>query len=199
VTRGQLLELGYSSQGVKHRVAKGRLHPVHRGVYAVGRPELTQLGIWMAAVLSCGSEAALSGESAAALWGIRPCTRGPTEVSVLGGAGCRRPGIVLRRRSALTSNDLTRHRGIPVTTPVPTLIDLASRLPDRALEAAINEADKLDLTEPETLRQELEALAWRPGLTALRRMLDRDTFLLTDSDLERRFLPIARRAGLPAP
>jgi very-short-patch-repair endonuclease len=33
----------------------------------------------------------------------------------------------------------------------------------------------------------------------LRATLDRATFVLTDSELERRFLPIARRAGLPSP
>src|SRR5205814_5987973 len=67
------------------------------------------------------------------------------------------------------------------------------------LEAAVNEADKLDLITPERLRQALEAIARRPGLAALRRLLDRDTFVLTDSELERRFLPIARAAGLPKP
>lgn len=39
----------------------------------------------------------------------------------------------------------------------------------------------------------------RPGVKALRRLLDHGTFSLTDSDLERRFLPIARAAGLAAP
>ena len=33
----------------------------------------------------------------------------------------------------------------------------------------------------------------------LRKLLDRQTFTLTDSALERLFLPIARRAGLPPP
>jgi very-short-patch-repair endonuclease len=33
----------------------------------------------------------------------------------------------------------------------------------------------------------------------LRQILDRRTFTLTESQLERKFLPLARRAGLPAP
>jgi very-short-patch-repair endonuclease len=37
------------------------------------------------------------------------------------------------------------------------------------------------------------------GVGVLRRVLDRHTFVLTDSELERRFVPIARRAGLPRP
>jgi Transcriptional regulator, AbiEi antitoxin len=72
VTRTQLVELGFSPEAVKHRVRRGRLHPVWRGVYAVGRPELTRHGFFMAAVLACGPEAALSHASAAALWGSGP-------------------------------------------------------------------------------------------------------------------------------
>jgi very-short-patch-repair endonuclease len=36
-------------------------------------------------------------------------------------------------------------------------------------------------------------------VAALRELLDRHDITLTDSELERRFLPIARRAGLPPP
>src|SRR5919108_4129548 len=82
VARAQLLDLGFHPQAIKHRVAKGSLHPVGRGVYALGRPQLTRHGRWMAAVLSCGSAAALSHYSAAALWGIRREQRPDIHVSV---------------------------------------------------------------------------------------------------------------------
>jgi very-short-patch-repair endonuclease len=52
---------------------------------------------------------------------------------------------------------------------------------------------------PETLRKALDHMRGRQGVAILRETLDRRTFVLTDSELERRFLPIARRAGLPAP
>lgn len=199
VTRPQLLGLGLSPQAIKHRMAKRGLHPVSRGIYAVGRPELTQHGHWMAAVLSCGSEAMLSHQSAAALWEIRAECGSMIEVSVPANVVRHRPGILAHRRMFLAADGLSRHCGIPVTTPVCTLIDLAARLRPRQLEAAINEADKLDLTNPEALRSALEELSPRPGVASLRRMLDRRTFTLTDSELERRFLPVARRAGLPPP
>jgi predicted transcriptional regulator of viral defense system len=67
VTRRQLLELGFSPDAVKHRLIRGRLHQVRRGVYTVGRPEVGQRGRWLAAVLSCGHDALLSHHSAAAL------------------------------------------------------------------------------------------------------------------------------------
>ena len=71
VTRAQLLGLGLTSDAIDHRLRKGRLHRVHRGVYAVGRPQLTRHGVLLAAVLSCGPGAALSHAAAAELWGIR--------------------------------------------------------------------------------------------------------------------------------
>jgi hypothetical protein len=108
-------------------------------------------------------------------------------------------GIVAHCRATLTAADLTHDQGIPVTTHACTLIDVASRLTPDRLEAAINEADRRDLIDPDALRASLDQLAPRPGVGALGRTLDARTFLLTDSELERRFLPVARRAGLRRP
>jgi very-short-patch-repair endonuclease len=195
----QLLELGYTVAAIRWRVARGRLHPVHRGVYAVGRPELTRKGEWMAAVLACGAASVLSHQSAAELWEIRGERNGLIHVSVPKGETHEHKGVLAHRRSALGADDVTAHHGIPVTSPMLTLIDLATHVPARALEAAINEADKLDLVTPMELRGALEGRSGQRGVGVLRRILDRATFLLTDSELERRFLPIAARAGLPSP
>ena len=197
VTRSQLLALGLTPQAIAHRRRTGRLHPTPWcGVYLVGRPELSRHGRWMAAVLACGPEAALSHDDAAALLGIRRPHAGKVHVT----AACdrRRPGIVVHRRT-LEPIDLTRVDGIPLTSPVCTVMDLATRLDDRRLEAAINKADKLGLVQLESLRARVDECPGRPGAPRLRRMLDRATFVLTESELERRFLPIARRAGLPRP
>jgi very-short-patch-repair endonuclease len=199
VTRSQLLELGLSPWAIKHRIANGRLHRLWCGVYAVGRPTVTQRGRWIAAVLSCGPQAVLSHQSAAALWGIGPQRRGGIEVSVPIGVDRRRRGVVVHRRARLPPSACTRHDRIPVTNPVQTLIDLATCLRPDQLEAAINEADKRDLTDPETLRSALSQVRGPRGVSSLRTVLDRRTFTLTDSELERRFLPLARRAGLSKP
>jgi very-short-patch-repair endonuclease len=198
VARRQLLEVGLSRHAIDQRIENGRLHPVFRGVYAVGRPQLSQEGWWTAAVLACGPQAALSDGSGGALWGVVPVRRGPIEVTVPRRATRKRNGIVVHRR-ALSDDEITRHRGVPVIAVVPTLIDLATQLGRDSLEAAISEADKRDLVDPERLRDELEAYRGRPGVAILRKTLDRHTFRPTDSWLERRFLPIARRAGLPMP
>jgi very-short-patch-repair endonuclease len=168
-------------------------------VYAVGRRELTRIGEWMAAVLACGDGAVLSHESAAALWAIRGETASEIQVSVPRRADPRHPGIEVHRRSALPSEDLTSRRNIPVTTPVRTLIDLGTRLRSHAIEAAINEADKLDLVDPVSLGARLMDRRGQRGVRPLRKILDRGEFVLTDSELERRFLPIAKRAGLGMP
>jgi very-short-patch-repair endonuclease len=84
-----------------------------------------------------------------------------------------------------------------LTTPIRTLIDLATQLKPAELGAAVNAADKLDLIDPETLRAEIAKRDGVPGAARLRRLLNRSTFSLTDSELERRFIPLAKQAGLP--
>lgn len=205
IARVQLLELGLHPQGIKHRVSNGRLHRVRagravwRGVYAVGTPQLTRRGRWMAAVLCCGPGAVLSHESAADLWGIRRAGSTMVHVSVPRNGARSRPGIRVHQRSALPPNDMTRRARIPLTSPARTLIDLASHLPSDELERAVNEADNHDLIDPEALRAVVGERPGATGVRALRNLLDARTFTLTRSELERRFLPLADRAGLPRP
>jgi hypothetical protein len=195
VTRRDLLALGFSPEAIEHRVAKGRLHTVARGVYAVGWPQLTAERRWMTAVLACGKGAALSHRSAAALWGIGRERDSTVDISVPRRYQCRRPGIRARGRSSLGAKDVVMHRQIPVTRPALTLLDLATELDDPALERTVNEADKRDLIDPDALRDSLEDFAGEPGVQALRTLLDRHTFRLSDSGLELLFRPIAAAAG----
>jgi very-short-patch-repair endonuclease len=199
VTRAQLLDLGFSSKAIEHRIERGRLHSIWRGVYAVGRPDVDRLGRWKAAVLSCGSEALLAYRSAAALWGIAERVPEMIEVVVPSNVARQRPGIRIHRRAVLLPTDRCSHRRIAVTTPAATLIDCASQVGWESLEAMINDADRLDLIDPETLRQEVASTRSRPGLRALRELLDRRTFTRTDSALERLLLRLIRSAGLPLP
>jgi very-short-patch-repair endonuclease len=193
VTRGQLCEFGLSAKAVEHRIGRGHLRPLFAGVYSVGRSGLTQHGYWMAAVLSCGTGAALSHRSAGALWGV---SRAGRLIEVSAPTLRSRRGILLHRRKRI---EITEHEGIPVTSPATTLVDLATCLNEHALEAAVNEADKLGLVSADDLRAALGQLSRRPGLRALKNLLDKYSFVLTDSDLERRFLRIARDTGLPTP
>jgi predicted transcriptional regulator of viral defense system len=194
VARRQLLALGFTRQGIEHRIRKGRLHPIHPGVYAVGRPELTQHGRWMAAILAKGPAAVLSHRSAASLYGIATQRGNAIHVSVPAHSRRRSSrGITVHRRKELGA---TQKLGVPVTTIEDTLIDLATQTTTDQLEQAINEADKRDLIDPDALREAVADVK-RPGAARLRKLLD--GFARTDSPLERAFLRIAKQAGLPPP
>jgi very-short-patch-repair endonuclease len=201
VTRRQLLGLGLTKGGIEHRVARGRLHPVGRGIYAVGRPELTRKGRLMAAVLACGGQgkAAISHASAAALLGIAPEPGGPIEVTRASRDSARVQHVRVHRRVSLRPGWWGLYEGIPVTSPAQTLIDIATRLGAREMERATNEADRLGLVRTDALREALEAHPGEEGVARLRQILDRRTFRYTRSELERDFLPLARAAGLPMP
>ena len=120
-------------------------------------------------------------------------------VSVPRTRNARPSGIIVHRRHPEALADALTHNGIPVTSPLRTLVDLAARAERPQAEALVNQADKLDLIHPECLRRELEPLKGEPGAPLLREVLDRSTFTLTDSELERQFLPIVRRVGLAKP
>ncbi|MBS1843284.1 MAG: DUF559 domain-containing protein [Actinobacteria bacterium] len=199
VTRSDLGRLGFSEEAIEHRLATGRLHPISSGIYAVGRPELTPRGRWMAAVLACGDDAMLSHRSAAELWGIGYEERGRIDVSIRRKSKITRKGIKVRARPSLDASCFVVRFGIAVTHPVQTLIDLATELKPLRLERSVNEADKHDLVDPETLRKALDAYGGMPGVRTLRTMLDRHTFRLSDSDLEVYFRPLALGAGFPMP
>lgn len=198
ITHAQLIELGFSPEAIRHRIRAGRLFVLWPGVYAVGRPNVTWLGRWKAATLACGPESALCSESGAALVGLRAREGSKVEVAVPPHVVRALPGIRVRRCRDL-ANHVTEVAGIPVCTTPLLLVQLSARLGRDSTEAAINRADKLDLIDPEALRTAVEALRGRPGVAQLRSILDRATFRLSDSKLERLFRPIARRAGLPQP
>lgn len=152
----------------------------------------------MADVFACGPDAVLSHGSAAALWGFGRERPGQVDVSAIAFSRHRHPGLVAHRRS-LPERDRTEYEGIPVTTVVRTLVDRAAVLDREGIEREINEADKRRLTNPPALRRALDEYRGQRGVARLREVLDRRTFRLTDSWLERLFLPIVRDIGLPVP
>src|SRR4051794_41632655 len=111
VERQQLVDLGIAERTIARWLAAGRLHEVHRGVYAVGHRRLTQRGRWMAAVLAGGAGTVLSHRAAPALWQIRASDT--IEVTTL--RRLRRSGIVAHNNT-LQPDEITTHDGIPVTT-----------------------------------------------------------------------------------
>lgn len=163
VSTAQLDAAGLGRKGASRRVGAGRLHRVHRGVYAVGQPALSRQGRWLAAVLTCGEGAVLSHRNAAALWGLLESVSGPVHVTVPGDGGRRRrAGITVHRSPALRVADTTRRHGIPVTTPARTVADLRRELPAADVRKALRKAEVLGLDvghgDPDPTRSELEHL-----------------------------------------
>jgi very-short-patch-repair endonuclease len=200
VAARQLKALGLARQTIADRVASGRLHRVHRGVYAVGHPVLGGHGRWMAAVLACGPRAALSHRSAGALWGVRPNAARRPDVSVPRSGG-ERPGVRVHRPRSLSPDEVTTRHAIPVTTPARTVLDLAAILPRGDLERLLAQVEIEAVTDYPALRAIAAAHPGHRGAARLRRTLDEFEAgtALTKSDLERLFLKICRDHGLPAP
>lgn len=199
VTRKQLLALGFGRRSIQHRVERGRLFPVSLGVYAVGWPALSQKRRWMAAVLAGGEGAVLSHRSAAALWEIGSDEDTRINVSVQRRCELRRPGILFHSRPTLSPEEIMRRDDIALTSPIQTLVDLATELDPIPLERAVNNADKRGLIDPEALREQLSRFSGQPGVRPLRQLLDELFFRLSDSDLEIYFRRIVKGATLPIP
>jgi predicted transcriptional regulator of viral defense system len=201
VSLSQLRSLGLSASAVRSRVAAGRLHRLHRGVYAVGHPVLTIEGRWLAAVLACGPDAVLSHRSAAALWDLRPSARTAIDVSTPSRAGRSRAGIDVHRAGALRPADTTRTRGVPCTTVARTLLDLAGVIDRRALGRACERAELLRILDAQGLHDVLARAMGRRGAPVLRAILTGEQLSQppTRSELEERFLALCTAAGVPRP
>jgi very-short-patch-repair endonuclease len=198
ITAKQLAAVGLGRAALSERARAGRLHRIHRGVYAVGHRGLSLHGRSMAAVLACGPGAVLSHVSAAVLWELLRPIDGPVHVTTPRTSGrARRPGIHLHRSPSLKSHPepspspscsqqeggrrgrlLTTHRhNIPVTSVARTLEDL----------------QRTSFLEPHLLRRAIR----QAEIKGYR--LEHVTTDRTRSDLETLFLAICRRYRLPHP
>jgi hypothetical protein len=190
VTRSLLLNAGFSSAQIDGRIRARRLNRVYQGVYAAGHRRLTVEGRWMAATLAVGG--ALSHATAAAAWDLRRTSSPLIHVTVAGDPGRkRRENIKVHRSTTLTPAETTVHRGIPITTPARTIIDLSRTLKGRALEHVIDLADQRGLVDFDHLRQANSA--------SLQAVLSRYGPAPTCSELEERFLELCDAHGIERP
>jgi very-short-patch-repair endonuclease len=155
----------------------------------------------MAAVLACEPEAVLSHRSAAALWGLREDHRPSIDVIAPNRRGRVPAGISAHRDGTLIAADRTSLHGIPCTNVQRTLLDLAAVLPVRELRKALSEAEVLRLLNHEAVRLLIKRSRGRRGVARLRMLLDdiHPETKQTRSEMERLFLRMCDRAGLPRP
>jgi very-short-patch-repair endonuclease len=200
ISRGQLLGFGLSSAAIGRRLASGHFRSLHAGVYQIG-PLEGRCAIEMAAVLAAGPEAVLSHRSALSLWELVPASaRLPVHVSVLRGRGRRRPGIVFHHVRAPLDADRTTLDGVPITSPLRSLVDAASSLGSRELATALAAAERIGLVTHADLADLDERYRGRRGMTLLRTLIQAEGDRgFTRSEAEKRCLALLRNAGLPRP
>jgi hypothetical protein len=195
----QMHALGLGRNGVHERAKAGRLHRLHRGVYAVGHPRVTLDGRRLAAVLAAGPGAALSHASAAVVWGIRrgPETRIEVTTQHRGRKGPR--GTTLHR--VRTPFDAVVHpeAAIRVTSVPRTLLDLADTLSPQALTRAVHEAERLRLLDMRAMQETLATANGRRGRRKLEAALAIQDPGPTRSPLEELFADLIAATDLPAP
>lgn len=191
----QLTALALSRESVQRRVRAGRLHRIHRGVYAVGHKRLTQRGRWMAAVLAGGEGAVLSHRSAAALRQVLPA-KGPIHVTTPRDLR-NRDGLEFHSQS-LQLDEMTTCDGIPVTTVARTLLDIAATEPDQ-LERAFNEAEYRRLWDATGTADLIGRYPRRPGAPALRALIETGARGITREELEHHFQALVDKYELPQP
>lgn len=192
--------MGLDGDAVKRRVRAGRLHAIHRGVYAVGHMAITVRGRWMAAVLAAGDGAVLSHRSATALWGIWGSGTGAIHVTVPRKSRSRRS--IRRHFGTLPDDEREVVDGIPVTSATRAVLDLAGEKGEAAAEAALREAEYLGIYGRVSLPALLERYPRHRGTpmchVALERARD-DPGGRIRSPLEEVFLPVLDAHRVPRP
>ena len=191
--------LGYSRPAVQRDVAAERLHPLHRGVYAVGHQLVPAYGRCLAAVLACGPDALLSHGSAAWLWGIS--RYGPAPLHVTSPIPRKlRPPIRLHHSRILTAADRAVEENIPVTSVPRTFLDCATESSRSRLQRMLERSEELRLFDLGPVEELLGRSRGHAGWGRLRRAMALYAPVpFTRSGFERRFFEAVLEAGLPRP
>jgi very-short-patch-repair endonuclease len=190
-----LRRCGLSDKAIAGRVRRGWLHPLYRGVYAVGHTNLSLEGHLLAAAKACGPDAVVSHYSAAALYGLVKWDDRYPEVTAPRKTTQRR---IRGHRATLAPADLWAHKGIPTTTPARTLVDLSSLLPYKPLRRAAREAQALRLVTITQIIKALHRAGPKRGTANLARIIAAGP-APTRSELEDAVLDLILAGGLAPP
>jgi very-short-patch-repair endonuclease len=181
-------------------IKQGFLHPIHRGVFAVGHTALPLFGREQAALFACGELAVISHGSALYLWGIVEAPPPEVHISLIGHHCRTKPGIQLHRTAAIDARDSRIRHGLPATSPSRSLIDFAATSPAVDLEEVFAEARAMRLVRPGELEAAVDRAGRTRGSARMRGFLTEEGGPgITRSRAERRFRRLLREARLPQP
>jgi very-short-patch-repair endonuclease len=198
ISARQLTQIGFPKATISDAVRQGRLHPIHRGAYAVGHEALKWEGRCLAAVLARPGSAASHG-TAAWIHGLLRTRPGTIHLTAPTRQRLKRAFVVHFAR--LDPDDITTVDGIPVTSPARTVLDLAPDESVRDLGRILQRADEHELLDRRRFEATLARAGGHPGRgkfeVALR--IYRPEQAVLRSDLEKRFRRLVLAAGLPRP
>jgi very-short-patch-repair endonuclease len=193
--RTQLLAVGFGKRAIEARLKAGWLIQVHTGVYAVGHRPANPTARARAALLAAGPRAALSGGSAAALWGLYQ--RWAFPLQLISPLQRRIPGLRVSRCSTLVQRDIRTKDGIRVTSPARTLLDIAPRTPTKNLHRFHNELRMRRLINNALLIDVAARNPRHPGARRLRELAGASPGEAKRSSLEIDWQNFASRYNLP--
>jgi very-short-patch-repair endonuclease len=133
----ELRSCGFSDNAVATRVRRGWLTPIHEGVYAVGRRQLTLEGRFVAAVKACGERAALSHYTCTVFGGMLEWEERPIDVTVRSQGIRTHSGVRVHRSKLLQRQDLRFRSGMWVVSPGWAVLGLASQVGAETLKQAV--------------------------------------------------------------
>jgi hypothetical protein len=196
VTRQQLLATGVSGSAIQRWLDKRLLHRVHPGVYRFGHSAPSVEATYLAAVLAAGEGAALCGFAAAHL--LDALRRRPPAPEVTTPVDLRLRGVITRRLAPLAPADVRLQRGVPVTTPARTMVDVAGTATFDVLAEIGHHMGVLHQVAAEDVFAVMAQRGRVNGAPKLRAIYAGDAAVLL-SRLEKDFVAMVRRAGLPLP
>jgi len=174
ITTHQLAAAGLSDRQVRTLVANGVLVRRCRSVYALAGTPPTWDHDLHCAVLASGPDAAVSHRSAATIWRLHRYRNTSVDITTVRWRRRTATDWKVHESLSLPSRDVTVHRGMPITTPTRTLIDVARYLPPRRLGSMVDDAVVRELTSYEDLHLRFVELArrGRDGIATMREVLE---------------------------
>jgi very-short-patch-repair endonuclease len=209
VTRQQLRAIGLSRMAIEHRVTKGALIRVHRGVYAVGHLPATPKDRAHGALLAVGARCGLAGRTALALW--RNDRDWPDQLELISARDIRLEGLAVKHSSTLLRRDIRTVQGLRVTSPARTAVDIAALVgEDRwaedgdqitidELTRIVNDLRHINRLKVHQLRDVAKRNPYHPGTKHLKQIIGDAQAQPTRSQLENAFRRLIKRHRLPTP
>jgi very-short-patch-repair endonuclease len=197
VSTRRLRAVGYVEGSIAKATRAGRLHRLHKGVYAVGHTNLSLQGLCLAAVLGCGPGALLSHWSAAWLWGLMRTDPVPIHVTTPIPRKAR-PWLQIHRSRTFGDEDRAVREHVPVTSVARTALDLAAGVRRRSVDRLLRRAEELELFDLPEFDSVLSRNRGHRGAAPLQRAIALyEPPRFTRSGVEEYFAELLGQAGFP--